>query len=105
MTGVELIAAERARQVENEGWTPEHDDEHNTFELSQAASCYAMHVSNRAWIVAEGNLEGYQKESADFSWPWDDKWWKPKTPRQDLVRAAALLLAEIERLDRKGGAA
>ncbi|AKQ30008.1 TPA: hypothetical protein JI225_05075 [Acinetobacter baumannii] len=28
-------------------------------------------------------------------------YWKPKSPRQDLVRAAALLIAEIERLDRE----
>ena len=25
-SGVELIAAEQKRQVEGEGWTPEHDD-------------------------------------------------------------------------------
>jgi hypothetical protein len=27
-------------------------------------------------------------------------WWKPKDRRRDLVRAAALIIAEIERLDR-----
>ena len=32
--------------------------------------------------------------------PWEDAWWKPTTPRRDLVKAAALILAEIERLDR-----
>ncbi|MCY2697597.1 hypothetical protein [Acinetobacter baumannii] len=34
-------------------------------------------------------------------WPFADTFWKPKSPRQDLVRAAALLIAEIERLDRE----
>jgi hypothetical protein len=33
-------------------------------------------------------------------WPWDRKWWKPTDRRRDLVKAAALILAEIERLDR-----
>lgn len=45
-------------------------------------------------------------------WPWDDVWWKPKDPRTNLVKAGALILAEIERMDRsftarakQGGAA
>jgi len=33
-------------------------------------------------------------------WPWGGFTWKPTTPRRDLVKAAALILAEIERLDR-----
>ncbi|NPW56957.1 hypothetical protein HPR97_34090, partial [Pseudomonas aeruginosa] len=33
-------------------------------------------------------------------WPWDEEWWKPKSARENLVRAGALVLAEIERLDR-----
>lgn len=37
-------------------------------------------------------------------WPWDESWWKPTTPRRDLVKAAALILAEIERLDRMAAA-
>ena len=34
-------------------------------------------------------------------WPWSLDWWKPKDPRRDLVRAGALIVAEIERLDRQ----
>ena len=39
---------------------------------------------------------------APFGWPhtWDASWWKPKDRRRDLVRAGALIIAEIERLDR-----
>ena len=45
-------------------------------------------------------------------WPWTAEWWKPRTKRENLVRAGALILAEVERLDRatnqpsaqKGGA-
>jgi hypothetical protein len=40
-TGIELIAAERERQITAEDRTPKHDDEHRLGELSQAAACYA----------------------------------------------------------------
>lgn len=33
-------------------------------------------------------------------WPWEAQWWKCAHPRRTLVKAAALLIAEIERLDR-----
>jgi hypothetical protein len=32
-----------------------------------------------------------------------DEWWKPTNRRRDLVKAGALILAEIERLDRAAG--
>ncbi|MGA4817142.1 hypothetical protein ACPA9J_29995 [Pseudomonas aeruginosa] len=35
-----------------------------------------------------------------LAWPWDEQWWKPTTVRRDMVKACALALAEIERLDR-----
>ncbi|HHW2459226.1 TPA: AAA family ATPase [Pseudomonas aeruginosa] len=35
-----------------------------------------------------------------LAWPWDEQWWKPTSARRDLVKACALALAEIERLDR-----
>lgn len=35
--GVSLIAAERARQISREGWTPEHDDEHRNGEMAISA--------------------------------------------------------------------
>lgn len=45
--------------------------------------------------------EKYPELSLSFRWPWPSKWWKPKSQRRDLVRAGALILAEIERLDRQ----
>lgn len=33
-------------------------------------------------------------------WPFETSWWKPKNTRSDLIRAAALIVAEIERFDR-----
>lgn len=96
------VLAERQRQISVEGWTPEHDDKHDALgELADAASCYAKgaYLPEQAKAIA-----------CPIFWPWDHSWWKPSTPRRDLVKAGALILAEIERLDRaaiastKGGA-
>jgi hypothetical protein len=97
------ILAERQRQVEQEGFTPSRDDAgHRARQLSLAAYSYIGHYAARAWAFAQGLHHEYRTESAPFTWPWDEAWWKPKSPRRDLVRAAALLIAEIERLDREG---
>lgn len=80
------VAVERRRQVEQEGWTAEHDDEHGNEEMACAAACYA--IANK--------FPGY----AEKMWPWDGVWWKPSGDRRNLIKAAALLVAEIERLDR-----
>lgn len=95
------VLAERQRQINAEGWTPEHDDEHKSGGMALAAACYACNAAT--WAQREPSIpaDDYEKFSAPgFRWPWAKKWWKPKSQRQDLVRAAALLLAEIERLDR-----
>jgi hypothetical protein len=85
------VLAERSRQINAEGWTPEHDDAHEDGDLEMAASCYAYNV-------ADPDPEGEGR--APFGWPWDISWWKPSTPRRDLVKACALILAAIERRDR-----
>jgi hypothetical protein len=82
------VLAERSRQISAEGWTPEHDDEHGDGELARAASVYA---NPHIWDILGESQVG---------WPWDASWWRPSTPRQNLVKAGALILAEIERLDR-----
>lgn len=83
------VQAERKRQVEAEGWTPEHDDEHDTGALASAAGCYAM------FSLA------YPAGDPSHFWPWDKSWWKPSPDgRRNMVKAGALILAEIERLDR-----
>ena len=83
------VLAERRRQIEAEGWTPEHDDEYTRFELARAGACYAEY----------GNWPAHS-EVPPNSWPWPAAWWKPSDYRRNLVKAAALILAEIERLDR-----
>lgn len=92
------VLAERRRQTEAEGFDTAHDDEHSTGELADAAACYALGVySERGDAGVPGDIPPY--------WPWDESWWRPKDRRRNLVRAAALLLAEIERLDRAAGRA
>jgi hypothetical protein len=98
---IEMIAAERQRQMTAEGWTPEHDDTHVAGEMAQAAACYAFPTPRPVFIKT--------------AWPWDREFWKPgdltvwpaKDPHasvegrmKDLTRAGALIVAEMERLQR-----
>lgn len=110
-TGIELIVEERERQVSKEGWTAAHDDTHDAGEMAQAAAAYADQAASRGWLIynpdligipAEEGPERYQADEAPDNWPqdWED-YWKPKSPIQDLVRAGALIAAEIDRLQRK----
>jgi len=96
------IAAERQRQIGGEGWTPEHDDAHTDGSMATAAAVYALHPFQWHLVISE-RFNGRNKDRllalSDF-WPWDLKWWKPKDRRCNLVRAGALIVAEIERLDR-----
>ena len=87
------VVDERRRQVAAEGWTPEHDDKHGDGALLTAAVCYAQRRMDE-------DRFGSVPPSAPAAWPWSREWWKPKDRRRDLVRAAALLVAEIERIDR-----
>ena len=86
------VLAERQRQTSVEGGTPEHDDVAAIGQMAAAAGCYAIHSRGYNQFVINDLLY-------DF-WPWGRKWWKPTTTRRDLVKAGALILAEIERLDR-----
>lgn len=82
------VLAERRRQVEAEGWTPAKDDRYAREELRSAALCYMRWKD----ITKPGVVPG--------AWPWSEQWWKPTADRRNLVKAGALIVAEIERLDR-----
>lgn len=101
MSVIDEVAKERVRQQTKEGWTHEHDDEHEDGSLAAAAACYAH--PERIFVATEYAGRGYKPYvSYHDAWPdsWDDHWWKPKKRRRNLIRAAALIIAEIERLDR-----
>lgn len=114
--GVMLIEAERSRQVTEEGWDPGHDDEHEDGSLALAAVCYATPVRL---------FERDERDSAvSFQDPWPESWdrdWDKRAVYGDddelpdpstytdserldlLVKAGALIAAEIDRLTRKAG--
>jgi hypothetical protein len=92
------VLAERSRQVNVKGWDYAHDDAHPNGEIAAFAAVYAMPEAAREWPAEE---TGYGSTFAEALCPRD---WVPKfgDRRRDLVKAAALVIAEIERLDRAG---
>lgn len=102
MSVIDEIQAERQRQLTIEGWTAEHDDGHVNGELAMAAACFA--VDEHLFRAEMRPTTSYAPLMAYVPlWPWDDDWWKPRDRRQNLILAAALIVAEIERLDRAAG--
>lgn len=95
-TAAQDVLAERNRQITAEGWTPAHDDEHACDEIAAFASFYAMPPSAREW---DASSTGYGETLGEAIKPVD---WQGKTGdrRRELIKAGALILAEIERLDR-----
>lgn len=103
-TGIELIAAERERQITAEGWTAAHDDAHEDGDMVSAAIGYLIF----SWWKIVGKACGWTRPTVDNIigdqwWPWDSTWWKPSEDDQirNLVKAGALIAAEIDRLKRK----
>lgn len=100
ITGVGLISEERDRHESVEGWTEEHDSEHTDESMAKAAACYAMPESER---VKYQSFNLQTKTGIPRWWPWDVAWWKPCPGDRirELVKAGALIAAEIDRLLRK----
>ncbi len=96
------VLAERQRQVTTEGWSPKHDDQYKNTELAFAASCYAFHAAAASWDLEDNGIP-YDSHPVPKQWPWEPSWWRPTDARRDLVKAGALILAEIERIDRAAG--
>lgn len=96
MSALDDIGAERRRQMAGEGFSPSRDDGYRNGQLARAAAAYASFAGlPDSWRVTYPGAPGL--------WPWSLEWWKPKSRRDDLVRAGALIVAEIERLDRAAG--
>lgn len=90
--GALLVAAERLRQIDVEGHTPEHDAAHSGNELAWAAYCYLDRAANMA-------ADNQDSPAVPTMWPWRNAEWKPKdTVARNLVVAAALVVAELDRL-------
>lgn len=105
MTVIDEIAAERRRQIDVEGFDAAHDDSPGNRGIALAAATYAYAAalpdSRRQSISGIYSIDNNQ--IARDLWPWHRSWWKPTDRRRDLVKAGALIVAEIERLDRAQG--
>lgn len=102
MTGLELIAKERERQIERKGFTADHDDEHVDGEMSWAACYYAMPKNMRILDPLEeiSPLCFFRETGWNHHWAGRDG----KTRIQQLACAGALIAAEIDRLLRREAA-
>lgn len=86
------VIEERQRQVNDEGFSTFQDDHYGYGILSSAGACYALE---------DGEHMTHNRRSAITAlWPFQRKWWKPKDRRRNLIRAMALIMAEVECLDR-----
>lgn len=87
---ITMIYDERQRQVTVEGFSPEYDEQWTHGELSAAAACYALSESAR--FTSEAPIE--------LLWPWAAKWWKPSPDdrKKELVKAAALIVSDLDRI-------
>lgn len=97
-TGAQLIAAERQRQIKAEGRTPQGDDKYRRRQLALAAESYlGTHTQPDV-----DHPRSPARMAPVWNWPWSRKWWKPNAdPVRNLVKAGALIAAEIDRLQRK----
>ena len=99
--GVTVIAAERRRQVIQEGYTPDHDRMHVNGELANAAACYA---TTQPALRQHMKMKIKDDEEVPVLWPFAARYYKP-TPKdriRQLAKAGAFIAAEIDRLNNYG---
>lgn len=99
-TGSQQIADERERQISQEGWTVENDALHTERELLCAASAYQQSAMQNTGNAPISSV--MRRYIVNMFWPvtWNPDWFKPSNPIRDLVKAGALIAAEIDRLQR-----
>jgi hypothetical protein len=114
LSGAELIAEERTRQISEDGWTPEHDDTHADESIASAAACYAAprpiytkHEAKRGTVFHDPFPWGRvvrNGRSVDDPDGWHTFTTEEKKAGKDRVRqliiAGALIAAEIDRIQR-----
>lgn len=91
MTGLDLIAAERKRQIEEEGYSPQNDSKYTFNQLSRAGASYALPEQDRLY---------HNGSKSPVTWPFGPEWWKPSPGdrKRELVKAGALIAAELDRM-------
>jgi hypothetical protein len=110
-TGAELIATERERQIEELGYTAEHDSSHDDADLAFAAAVYAAPTNIYLLRVQEhASIHPDHGDGGRVEWvePWPVAWERRKRATElegrirELVKAGALIAAEIDRLQAQG---
>lgn len=86
MKNLQLVSDERDRQIITEGYDVQHDRNHHKNDLAYAAIAYALHAVGRARLAQD-------------IWPFSPSSYKPKNRETDLIRAAALIIAELDRTE------
>jgi len=103
LDSVELILAERIRQVDGEGWIPAHDDaQRREGQLAAAGASYALAVAQKALVHARTGSLDVKPSAPHARWPFHPLAWKPAGIRRMTVKATALVLAELARQVRGG---
>lgn len=105
---IEEIATERWRQIDGEGFSLWHDDGHTEAQLARAAATYCYMASlgpeQRVAVMRaiSGSRETPETQIVRALWPstWSMHWLKSTLVRRDLIKAGAIVVAEIGRLDR-----
>lgn len=93
-----LVETERERQI-SKGFDIKHDDSYNLGELAGAAASYALACTP---LVGEPDLYTVAGDgkSMPVTWPWDHKYWQPESEKENLVKAGALIMAQLEKVIR-----
>lgn len=96
-TGIELIAGERLRQIHMEGYDAANDDQFTEQELAKAAAAYALPDVEKC-LILKGPIYGTHGTAlANLLWPFEGM--MKNGPRlNELIKAGALIAAEIDRL-------
>jgi hypothetical protein len=95
------VAGERSRQILTKGYTQAFDDKRTPGELAAAGSAYAI----KAACGIHPSYTEVDPNTPPTIWPWAAKAFKPDDARTNLIKAAALIISEIERMDRDALAA
>ena len=99
-SGVTMISNERARKIASGVRSYQKDDKLTSGELLDAADCYIR----AAECASSGDLDKEDSEFLYVVWPFaSDPAYCFSDPLPNLVRAGALIAAEIDRLLRAGG--
>lgn len=86
------------RQLIKTDLPPQEADQYIDGSITHAAGAYLSMATANFYPLA---LRVILQRDAKELWPWSEERWDPTiSPRRNLIRAAAYIVAEIERLER-----